>query len=97
MCGKLWHFDINDGYPLKHDVDIAVGLINPLDWLNLLVLLRSYNYKAPLTWISSRLALSNWGVFSVSFPTGGRFASSRCGRWQARFCHVNSVLLRAER
>ncbi|HYO82573.1 MAG TPA: hypothetical protein VES20_14310, partial [Bryobacteraceae bacterium] len=31
MCGKLWHFDINDGYPLKHDVDIAVGLINPLD------------------------------------------------------------------
>ena len=25
MCGKLWHFDINDGYRLKHDVDIASG------------------------------------------------------------------------
>jgi xylose isomerase len=31
VAGKLWHLDINDGYRLKHDVDIAVGLINPLD------------------------------------------------------------------
>ncbi len=31
LAGKLWHFDINDGYRLKHDVDIAVGLVNPLD------------------------------------------------------------------
>ena len=31
LCGKLWHFDINDGYRLKHDVDIGVGLVNPLE------------------------------------------------------------------
>src|SRR3989344_1524096 len=36
LAKKLWHFDINDGYPLKHDVDIGVGLVNPLDWLNVL-------------------------------------------------------------
>jgi xylose isomerase len=70
MCGKLWHFDINDGYPLKHDVDIGVGLINPLDWLNVLVLLRSYNYNGPfnLDYKPPRTT-SNWGVFAVSFPT----------------------------
>ena len=45
--GKLFHFDINDGYRLKHDVDIAVGLVNPFDWLNVLVLLRTYDYKGP--------------------------------------------------
>jgi xylose isomerase len=70
MCGKLWHFDINDGYPLKHDVDIGVGLINPLDWLNVLVLLRSYDYNGPfnLDYKPPRTT-TNWGVFSVSFPT----------------------------
>ena len=30
---------------LKHDVDIAVGLVNPLDWLNVLVLLRSHGLQ----------------------------------------------------
>jgi xylose isomerase len=77
MCGKLWHFDINDGYPLKHDVDIAVGLVNPLDWLNVLVLLRSYNYNGPfnLDYKPPRTT-SNWGVFHVSFPTAvDRFIS----------------------
>lgn len=70
MCGKLWHFDINDGYPLKHDVDIAVGLVNPLDWLNVFVLLRSYNYNGPfnLDYKPPRTT-SNWGVFELSFPT----------------------------
>jgi xylose isomerase len=70
LCGKLFHFDINDGYPLKHDVDIAVGLVNPLDWLNVLVLLRSHNYNGPfnLDYKPPRTT-SNWGVFSVSFPT----------------------------
>jgi xylose isomerase len=70
MCGKLWHFDINDGYPLKHDVDIGVGLVNPLDWLNVLVLLRSYNYNGPfnLDYKPPRTT-SNRGVFAVSFPT----------------------------
>jgi xylose isomerase len=70
MCGKLWHFDINDGYPLKHDVDIAVGLVNPLDWLNVLVLLRTYNYSGPfnLDYKPPRTT-SNSGVFNVSFPT----------------------------
>lgn len=70
MCGKLWHMDINDGYRLKHDVDIAVGLVNPLDWLNVLVLLRSYGYNGPfnLDYKPPRTT-SNWGVFHVSFPT----------------------------
>jgi xylose isomerase len=70
LCGKLWHFDINDGYRLKHDVDIAVGLVNPLDWLNVLVLLRSHNYAGPfnLDYKPPRTT-SNWGVFALSFPT----------------------------
>lgn len=70
LCGKLFHFDINDGYPLKHDVDIGVGLVNPLDWLNVLVLLRTHGYEGPfnLDYKPPRTT-SNWGVFSVSFPT----------------------------
>ncbi len=70
MCGKLFHFDINDGYRLKHDVDIAVGLVNPLDWLNVLVLLRTYNYQGPfnLDYKPPRTT-SNHGVFSISLPT----------------------------
>jgi xylose isomerase len=70
LAGKLWHFDINDGYRLKHDVDIAVGLVNPLDWLNVLVLLRSHGYNGPfnLDYKPPRTT-SNSGVFSVSFPS----------------------------
>ncbi len=70
LCGKLFHFDINDGYRLKHDVDIAVGLVNPLDWLNVLVLLRSHGYQGPfnLDYKPPRTT-SNHGVFAVSFPT----------------------------
>src|SRR5215831_12400963 len=70
MAGKLWHFDINDGYRLKHDVDIAVGLVNPLDWLNVLVLLRSHGYNGPfnLDYKPPRTT-SQFGVFEVSFPT----------------------------
>ena len=70
LAGKLWHFDINDGYRLKHDVDIAVGLVNPLDWLNVLVLLRAHGYHGPfnLDYKPPRTT-SNYGVFQVSFPT----------------------------
>jgi xylose isomerase len=70
LAGKLWHFDINDGYRLKHDVDIAVGLVNPLDWLNVLVLLRSHGYQGPfnLDYKPPRTT-SLHGVFEVSFPT----------------------------
>jgi len=70
LCGKLFHFDINDGYRLKHDVDIAVGLVNPLDWLNVLVLLRSHNYNGPfnLDYKPPRTT-SNHGVFAVSLPS----------------------------
>jgi xylose isomerase len=70
VCGKLFHFDINDGYRLKHDVDIGVGLVNPLDWLNVLVLLRSHNYNGPfnLDYKPPRTT-SGFGVFEVSFPT----------------------------
>ena len=69
-AGKLWHFDINDGYRLKHDVDIGVGMINPLDWLNVLVLLRAHGYNGPfnLDYKPARTT-SNYGVFRVSFPT----------------------------
>ncbi len=70
VAGKLWHFDINDGYRLKHDVDIAIGLVNPLDWLNVLVLLRAHNFTGPfnLDYKPPRTT-SNYGVFAVSFPT----------------------------
>lgn len=70
LAGKLFHFDINDGYRLKHDVDIAVGLVNPLDWLNVLVLLRTHNYSGPfnLDYKPPRTT-SNAGVFGVSFPS----------------------------
>jgi len=70
LAGKLFHFDINDGYRLKHDVDIGIGLVNPLDWLNVLVLLRSHGYQGPfnLDYKSPRTT-SQFGVFEVSFPT----------------------------
>jgi len=70
LAGKLWHFDINDGYRLKHDVDIAIALVNPLDWLNVLILLRSHGFAGPfnLDYKPPRTT-SNWGVFAVSFPT----------------------------
>lgn len=70
VAGKLWHFDINDGYRLKHDVDIAVGLVNPLDWLNVLVLLRTHGYNGPFNLdFKPPRTTSNFGVFEVSFPT----------------------------
>ena len=70
LAGKLWHFDINDGYRLKHDVDIGVGLVNPLDWLNVLVLLRAHGFEGPfnLDYKPPRTT-SNYGVFAVSFPS----------------------------
>ncbi|HEY6340558.1 MAG TPA: TIM barrel protein [Bryobacteraceae bacterium] len=70
LAGKLFHFDINDGYRLKHDVDIGVGLVNPLDWLNVLILLRSHNYTGPfnLDYKPPRTT-SQFGVFEVSFPS----------------------------
>jgi xylose isomerase len=70
VAGKLFHFDINDGYRLKHDVDIGVGLVNPLDWLNVLVLLRTHGYNGPfnLDYKPPRTT-SLSGVFEVSFPT----------------------------
>lgn len=70
VAGKLWHFDVNDGYRLKHDVDIAVGLVNPLDWLNVLMLLRSHGYKGPFNFdYKPPRTTSNYGVFRVSFPS----------------------------
>src|SRR2546425_9400375 len=70
LAGKLFHFDINDGYRLKHDVDIAVGLVNPLDWLNVLVLLRSHGYNGPFNLdFKPPRTTSQFGVFEVSFPT----------------------------
>jgi xylose isomerase len=77
MCGKLFHFDINDGYPGKHDVDIAIGLVNPLDWLNVFILLRTYGYAGPfnLDYKPPRTT-SVHGVFHVSFPSAvDRFIS----------------------
>ena len=47
VCKKLCHFDINDGYPLKHDVDFGIGEVNPLDQLNVLVPLRSHGHGGP--------------------------------------------------
>ena len=55
---------------MKHDVDIAVGLVNPFDWLAVLMLLRSHEYHGPfnLDYKPPRTT-SNHGVFAVSFPT----------------------------
>ena len=70
LAGKLFHFDINDGYRLKHDVDIGIGLVNPLDWLNVLVLLRSHGYSGPFNLdFKPPRTTSQFGVFEVSFPT----------------------------
>ncbi|MBZ5724092.1 MAG: TIM barrel protein [Acidobacteriia bacterium] len=70
LAGKLFHFDINDGYRLKHDVDIGIGLVNPLDWLNVLVLLRSHGYQGPFNLdFKPPRTTSQFGVFAVSFPT----------------------------
>jgi xylose isomerase len=70
LAGKLFHFDINDGYRLKHDVDIGVGLVNPLDWLNVLVLLRSHGFEGPFNLdFKPPRTTSQFGVFEVSFPT----------------------------
>src|SRR5688572_33020805 len=70
VAGKLWHFDINDGYRLKHDVDIGVGMVNPLEWLNTLMLLRAHGFKGPFNLdFKPHRTTSNWGVFNVSFPT----------------------------
>jgi xylose isomerase len=70
LAGKLWHFDINDGYRLKHDVDIGMGLVNPLDWLNVLMLLRSHGFNGPFNLDFKPLrTTSNHGVFAVSFPS----------------------------
>ncbi|MFZ0661479.1 MAG: TIM barrel protein [Acidobacteriaceae bacterium] len=69
IAGKLWHFDVNDGYPLKHDVDLPVALVNPLDWLNVLMLLRAHSYEGPFNYdYKPPRTTSNWGVFKVSFP-----------------------------
>lgn len=70
LAGKLWHLDINDGYRLKHDVDIGMGLVNPFDWLNVLMLLRSHGYNGPFNLDFKPLrTTSNHGVFAVSFPS----------------------------
>jgi xylose isomerase len=70
LAGQLWHFDVNDGDWLKHDVDIGVGLVNALDWLKVLVLLRSHGYNGPfnLDYKPPRTT-SNHGVFAVTFPS----------------------------
>jgi xylose isomerase len=69
LAGKLWHFDINDGYRLKHDVDIAMGLVNPLDWVSVLMLLRANGFNGPFNLDFKPLrTTSNYGVFAVSFP-----------------------------
>ena len=70
LCKKLFHFDINDGYPLKHDVDLGIGMVNPLDWLNVLVLLRSHGYEGPFNLdFKPPRTTSNYGVWKVSFPS----------------------------
>lgn len=70
LSKKLFHFDINDGYRLKHDVDIAIGLVNPLDWLNILVLFRAHNYNGPFNMdYKPPRTTSQHAVFSLSLPT----------------------------
>jgi xylose isomerase len=68
VAGKLWHFDVNDGYRLKHDVDIGIGLVNPLDGLNVLILFRSHGYNGPFNLdFKPPRTVSNHGIFRVGF------------------------------
>ena len=51
-------------------MDIGVGLVNPLDWLNVLILLRTYGYSGPFNFdYKPPRTTSNYGVFRVSFPS----------------------------
>ena len=84
LAGKLWHFDINDGYRLKHDVDIAVGLVNPLDWLNVLVLLRSHNFNGPFNLDYKPPRTTSNSACSRSAFRRRWIGSSRSGRWPAK-------------
>ena len=94
LAGKLLHFDINDGYRLKHDVDIGVGLVNPFDWLNVLMLLRSNGYNGPFNLDFKPLrTTSNRGVFSRELPDGGgslHHAVGNCRRRDGRSHHPRS-------
>lgn len=70
LARKLWHFDVYDGYRVKHGVDLTVGLVNPLDWLNVLMLLCSNGYEWPIKFhYKPPRTTSNYGVFRVSFPS----------------------------
>ena len=45
-------------------------MVNPLDWLNVLVLLRSHGYAGPFNLdFKPPRTTSNYGVWKVSFPT----------------------------
>lgn len=51
-------------------MDLAVGFVNPLDWLNVLMLLRSHGYEGPFNFdYKPPRTTSNYGVFRVSFPS----------------------------
>ncbi|SPE34089.1 hypothetical protein SBA3_210007 [Candidatus Sulfopaludibacter sp. SbA3] len=79
MAGKLFPFDINDGYRLKHNVDIAAGLVNPLEWLNVLVLLRSHGDDGP------RPNLTRWLKFlAQTYFAASRMVPSPIPIWQNR-------------
>src|SRR5262245_35252902 len=70
VAGKLWHFDVNDGYRPQDDVDIGVGQVHPLDWLNVFMLLRSHGFSGPFNLdFKPHRTTSNRGVFAVSFPS----------------------------
>jgi xylose isomerase len=56
LAGKLWHIDINDGYRHKHDVDIAVGLINPWTGSMCSCCCVRIDTTALSTWTTSRCA-----------------------------------------
>ncbi len=88
LAGKLFHFDINDGYRLKHDVDIAVGLVNPLDWLNIRCCCAATVIQGHSTSTSSRRARLVPSASSRSASPPPWIVSSPCGRWRARSSRI---------
>ena len=80
VAGKLWHFDVNDGYRLKHDVDLPVGLVNPLDWLNVLMFFALTVLTDHSIMVKPPRTTDNWGVFKVGFRLPS-IDSSHFGKW----------------
>ena len=84
LAGKLFHFDINDGYRLKHDVDIGVGWSTRSTGSTCWSCSAATGTTGRSTWISSRRAPPASSACSKSASRPRWTASSRSGKLRAR-------------